>query len=138
MRAAIIKNGVVDNVVVVDDADDPGKYGAQECPDYVGPRWKYAEGKYTPPESAVQEPEPELPVTFVTATQAKIQLHRAGMLVQTENVIAQSGDVELQLWYAGAQTWRIDNSHVQQIGGAFGLTPEQIQEMFEAASQIDA
>jgi len=47
MRYAIIKNGIVTNVVLA-DAEFAAENGWIECPD-AGPTWTYADGIFTAP-----------------------------------------------------------------------------------------
>ena len=75
MKYAIIKNGVVDNVVLA-DAQIASDNGWIECP-AAGPGWTYANGVFTAP--AVVEPtEPPAPtkeqlMAELAALTAKIQ-----------------------------------------------------------------
>lgn len=87
---------------------------------------------------------PRLPEPWerVSATQAKIQLSRmkrgdTNLLAMTEQVVAASQDIELQIWFRDARNWAVDSPNVLKIGVAFGLTREEIQAAFEAASKIE-
>lgn len=109
--------------------------GVPEGVNLDGWTWNGAKSFAPPPDDSIP--------TTVPATQAKIQLYRTkrngtDLLTMTEALVGASGDRELQLWFNGTQNWRIDNPHVQNIGAYFGLSPEQIQAMFTAASQIEA
>jgi hypothetical protein len=53
-RWALIKNGVVDNVI--EQETQPQVYGTWvECPNYVGPNWLYVNGEFSPPPPPEEE-----------------------------------------------------------------------------------
>lgn len=54
-RFAVVLDGVVDNVVIWDPADQPAwvplEGVAAPCADHVGVGWRWLEGRFQPPES---------------------------------------------------------------------------------------
>jgi len=73
-RYAIIKNGIVSNVVVA-DAEIASANGWVECPD-AGPFWTYANGVFTEPvviEPTVITPTKEQLMAELATLTAKIQ-----------------------------------------------------------------
>jgi hypothetical protein len=87
-------------------------------------------------------PSPPTMALRVSATQAKIQLSRmkrgdTNLLAMTEQVVAASQDTELQIWFRDARNWSVSSPNVLKIGVAFGLSREDIQAAFEAASKIE-
>lgn len=86
-------------------------------------------------------PEMPKPEIAVASSQAKIQLSRmkrgdSNLYLMTADLVAKSGDLELQIWWAEAKRWRPSNVNVQKIGAAFGLSSEDILAAFDAASKI--
>lgn len=57
----------------------------------------------------------------VTRAQGRIWLHRAGILPAVTNAINASSDVELQIWWQDAQTWRRNNVHIETLGASFNI-----------------
>lgn len=82
---------------------------------------------------------PAPPVPDVSRAQARLQLHRAGLLKGVEAAIAAAGG-EVAIWYADAATWRRANPYIAQIGAALTppLTAGDIDDLFRAAALIDA
>lgn len=73
----------------------------------------------------------------VSRTQAKIALHRAGILDAVKTAV--SADPELEIWFTDATSWERNNPHVVALGeGAMALSSAQIDELFVAAAQIAA
>ena len=74
MRYAIIKNGVVDNVVLA-DAEFANAEGWVECPE-AGPGWTYANGVFTRPvsQATLATPTKEQLFAELQALTVKIQL----------------------------------------------------------------
>ena len=82
-------------------------------------------------------PDPVRAVTEVSRAQAKIALHRTGYLTAVEFMVEAEGG-EVAIWFADALNWRRDNPHVVTLGGALGLSPAEIDQLFTMASEIDA
>ncbi len=79
--------------------------------------------------------EPPFPST-VTAAQAKIALHNAGLLEQVKAVVAAHPYEIVRIWYGDANDWERGNAYVQALGVEIGLTDEQMDSLFIAASKI--
>lgn len=77
-------------------------------------------------------PMPDLMPQVVTRRQAKRALLAAGLLDDADAAIAQAGE-EAQIDWADALEFRRDNPLITAIGGALGLTSEQIDDLFRAA-----
>ena len=71
----------------------------------------------------------------ITPLQAKIALHRAGLLSTVEGMIAQSG-VETQLAWSAANDFERSSTLLNGMAQAIGLTSEQLDALFLSASQI--
>ncbi|AWB21250.1 hypothetical protein DA075_10285 [Methylobacterium currus] len=76
-------------------------------------------------------------VAEVSSAQAKIALSRAGHLSAVKDAVKQAGG-EVEIWYTDARTWQRSNAYVAQIGTALGLDAAAIDDLFAAASQIQA
>lgn len=83
------------------------------------------------------------PVTDVSAAQALVILERVptsagkslGQLV--EEWVSASGDRELKAWYTRATRWQITNPNIAKAAAQFGLSPQQVQYLFNEASKIE-
>lgn len=107
--------------------------------------WKLFEQQNFDPVKLTIFPWPEMDVQSVQAVQAKIQLHRtpsadgkSTLLAQTQGLVNASDDIELQLWFAEAANWRVDDPNVQKLGAVLKFKPEEIQALLNAASKIGA
>ena len=72
----------------------------------------------------------------IKPSQGKIQLHRIGLLDMVEEMIQNSNDKELKLFWEYALVWEIENIYINQMANALQMTPEQIQNFFFEASKI--
>lgn len=86
----------------------------------------------TPQAYAVPNPVP----ASVSRAQAKIALSRNGLLASVEQAVAAAGR-EVAIWFADALTWRRDNPNILSLGASLNLTPDQIDDLFRQAAQID-
>lgn len=75
----------------------------------------------------------DVPAT-ITRTQARLVLHRAGLLEKVLEVIA-SGGVEAQIWYE-ANEWNRASPVLAGMAQALGFTDEQVDNLFRAAGTI--
>lgn len=74
-----------------------------------------------------------VPLT-ITRTQARLVLHRAGLLDKVLEVIA-AGGVEAQIWYEAAE-WNRASPVLAGMAKALGFTDEQVDNLFRAAGAI--
>lgn len=81
-------------------------------------------------------PPPQVPVS-VTRFQARAALHIAGLLDQVEAAIA-AGDVIDQLAWADASEFRRNSPMLKRVASEIGLTPEQVDDLFFSAVDIEA
>jgi hypothetical protein len=70
----------------------------------------------------------------ITRTQARLVLHRAGLLDKVLEVIA-AGGVEAQIWYE-ANEWHRASPILAGMAQALGFTDEQVDNLFRAAGAI--
>lgn len=98
-----------------------------------------------PWDSSISPPGADL---SVSSAQAMIQLSRMehdGSIVPGATTLAEavtklvenSGDQELQAWFARAGRWVITNQNVRKIGYALKLDDEAIRKAFEEAAKIE-
>lgn len=71
----------------------------------------------------------------VTTRQAKLALFAAGMLDAADAALAQAGKAA-QIEWEYAVTFERSNPLIAQVGGALGLTEEQIDDLFRAAAAL--
>lgn len=70
----------------------------------------------------------------ITRTQARLVLHRAGLLGNVLKVI-EAGGVEAQIWYEAAE-WNRSSPVLAGMAQALGFTDEQVDNLFRAAGAI--
>lgn len=70
----------------------------------------------------------------ITRTQARLVLHRAGLLTEVLKVI-EAGGVEAQIWYEAAE-WNRSSPVLAGMAQALGFTDEQVDNLFRAAGAI--
>lgn len=91
-------------------------------------RW-LAEGNTPDP----ADPPPPVVVTSVTMRQARLALHRTGMLSQVDAAIT---DAEARIEWEYAQTVERTSPLVTHLAAGLGLTEGQIDELFVLAATL--
>lgn len=84
---------------------------------------------------AISEP-PLPPVVAVTPAQARLALHRAGLLSQVQALAA--ADPEIAIWFDHALAWERTNPYVARLAQQLDppLTEAQIDELFRVAATL--
>jgi hypothetical protein len=72
----------------------------------------------------------------VSRAQAKIALHRAGLLDLVKTAVA--ADPEVQIWFDDATTWERQNPHVVALGDQLIGDAAGVDALFVQAAQIAA
>ena len=86
---------------------------------------------------ATSEPVPVPPAPLVvSASQAKIALYNAGLLEQVKTLVGEHPYEPVRIWYADANQWERGHVYVQALGAELGLTAEDIDALFQAASLL--
>jgi hypothetical protein len=80
------------------------------------------------------DPPPPIVITSVTMRQARLALHRAGLLAQVDAAIA--SDVEAQIEWEYAQTVERHSPLVQNLAAGLGLTEQQLDDLFTQAAGL--
>jgi hypothetical protein len=130
MRAAIIENGVVANIIEADNLGVfPGLVDATGAD--IGDLW---DG------SVFTKPPPLPPVVpaSVSRAQALAALSNAGLLTQAQDAANASTNPLVPIFWDNAQTFDRTSATVATLGAALGLTDAQIDSLFIAASTITA
>ena len=78
---------------------------------------------------------PQVPVK-VSRMQAKMALLGSGLLAAVEAAIAASDDAALKLYWAEASDFHRDHPALNGMTAVLGMTSEQVDDLFIAASQI--
>lgn len=78
--------------------------------------------------------DPDAVPATITRTQARLVLHRAGLLDQVLALIT-AGGVEAQIWYE-ANEWNRQSPVLAGMAEALGFTDEQVDNLFRAAGAI--
>lgn len=73
----------------------------------------------------------------IKPSQGKILLHRLGLLEQVNQMISQSTDVELSLFWEYALTWELENNYILSLGLVLGMQKEDVEDFFIEAAKIN-
>lgn len=131
MRAAVIQDGVVQNIIEVQSLDFmPGLVAATDAAD-IGDRWDGS--AFSKPEPVVKVPE------VVTMKQARLALLAAGKLADVDTAISampatDSQAARIQWEYSAIVERR--SSLVASLGSAIGLNDAQIDALFIQAQSL--
>lgn len=135
-RYAIVVDGVVDNIIVADDAF-AAEQGGVACPSGVEIGWTYDGDDFAAP--IVSPEDRRATIRPVTMRQARLALLAAGVLGDVAPALAalpspHRDAAEIEWEYASEV--RRDAPLIAALGGALGLTEDQIDDLFEAASAL--
>jgi hypothetical protein len=100
--------------------------------------WKEQEANVVVPElggGTITPPEPPPPVVIasVTMRQARLALHRAGLLDQVDAAIT---DAEARIEWEYATTVERNSPLVQNLAAGLGLTEQQLDDLFTQAAGL--
>lgn len=107
-----------------------------ECPENCNLDWTFDGLTFSEP--VTPEPEPFIP-TSVTMRQARIALHRNGLLNGVEGAIQTMDEpfrTEAEIEWEYAQTVDMDSQFTQMLAAAIGLNQEQLNDLFIQASTL--
>lgn len=135
-RFAIIENGIVGNIVIA-DAEFAQEQGWLAAPDDVEIGWTYDGNDFAAP--VVSPEEIRAAIRPVTMRQARLALLAAGVLGDVAPALAalpspHRDAAEIEWEYASEV--RRDAPLIAALGSALGLTEDQIDDLFEAASAL--
>jgi hypothetical protein len=77
---------------------------------------------------------PAMPVSEVSAAQAKLALDAAGLLDDVEAMIAAHPVRAVQIWFSDANTWERSHPYIAALGLEMDLDEDAIDGLFAAAS----
>lgn len=127
MRAAVIENGIVTNIIEVDALDVfPGLVDAAGA--HIGDTWNGA--AFSRP-AAVPAPVP----TSISPAQARLALDAFGLLDKVDAAVAVA-DKKTQIVWAQATSIERHSPTVAAMAAALGLTDAQIDALFIAGAAI--
>lgn len=135
MRAHVIENGVIANIIVVAALDAlPGLMliDADLHPGNIGDGW---DGAQVIPAPVPPEPVP----TEVTMRQARLALLGAGLLTNVDaaiNAMPEPAKSAARIEWDYSSAVQRHNGFVQQLGPALGLTDAQIDDLFRVAATL--
>lgn len=100
--------------------------------------WRSQEPQPTDLAALVQEylDRPAPPVVEVTPRQARLALLNAGLLDTVETELAKPENKAAQIEWQYANAIRREDDLIATIGGALGLTEQQIDDLFAAAAAL--
>ena len=138
-RYAIVFGGVVNSTPEYDSAPEFAPPVqcielSEDSPVEAG--WRYVDGEFLEP--LIPEPESVVPEK-VTMRQARLALHKAGILSSVQSAIDDLPDphrTEAQIeWDYSSEMYR-HRDFVQMLGSQLGLTEEQIDDLFIQAATL--
>lgn len=126
MRAAVIENGIVSNIILVDSLDAlPGLVAAADA--HIGDTWDGA---------TFSRPAPAVPIpASISPAQARLALLGAGLLDQVEAAVS-AADLVTQIAWQQATSIERDSPTVAALSAALGLTSGQLDALFIAGAAI--
>jgi len=134
MIRALIKNGLVDNMVLWDGVTEwtppEGVTMVSNPPAGVGIGWAYSGGTFTAP-----TPPPAPVPAEVPQWQARRALHAAGLLTAVEAAVAASSE-DVKITWEYAPNIRRDSPMIAALAPVLGLTDAQLDDLFRAAAAI--
>lgn len=140
MRIAIIRDGLVVNVIEADGAFDPGDGTLAAPAEEAGPGWTYDGAKFTPPPDVVRAPDA---VSMFQAREALRRTERAdgGNLLDAVGAFVDSQRTEqptLALAWEYATEVERRGVFVTTLAAKFGLDDAALDELFRRAATISA
>lgn len=72
----------------------------------------------------------------ITPTQGRILLKQMGILDQVNQMVEQSEDQALQIYWEYSLSWDRDNPYISSMANLLGMSEEDLDELFIQASQI--
>ena len=105
-----------------------------------GTKYIYEQLRFNPPMSdealdkEVAKRKDELKVKVITPRQARLALHRAGLLDKVGSMLA--ADKEMELWWEYSLDIQRNNEMVIALGMQLGLTEAQLDQLFVDGSKL--
>lgn len=136
-RAALVRGGVVENVIIAGEGFDPGEgceLIAVHDTSLVGPGWTFDGALFAAPAA----PRPLVPEA-VTARQARLALLGAGKLAHIEQALGAMPGVQgeaARIEWEYATDIRRDSPLIAALAPALGLTEAQVDALFIAAAGL--
>lgn len=102
--------------------------------------YQYEQLRFNPPMSdeaidkAVAKRKDELKVKVITPRQARLALHRAGLLDEVATMLA--ADKEMEIWWEYSLDIQRDHEMVIALGTQLGLTEAQLDQLFVDGSKL--
>lgn len=140
MRAALIRDGVVENIILASPTYQPESDTdliVLEDGLAVGPGWAWDGREFTPP--APEEPEPPAVPQKVTARQARLALLGLGYLDYVEQAIRSMTGPEgaaARIEWEYTSTIERGSPLIGALAPALGLTSEQVDMIFIVADGL--
>lgn len=133
-RAAIVVEGVVANIILVDPssdwAPDEGEL-IRDIPDTANIGDSFSDGSFTPP----PPPAPSVP-TSISQAQGMIILFNRGLLSTVRTMVKNHPYEPIRLWFDYAGVWERANPYLNALALELGLTEDQIDDLFIAAAKL--
>lgn len=138
MRYALVKNGVVENVIEADGTMQVPADTTAIATSEAGPGWTYADGVFSPPTPPLNSV-PEL----VTLAQARaIMKLRPGknlgptLFDEANTIVSTSGNIPLQEFWERGDVFHRNSETLATLATQLGLTNDEVDQLFRDASAI--
>lgn len=130
MRIALIREGVVENVIEAGDGFTPGEGLVAVSTETAGPGWRYDGEAFFPPDPAL-EPVPQ----EIEMWRARAALAQINLLSIADEKAAQSGAVIAEFW-KGATAIRRDSPTLVAFAESIGIKSAELDELFRIAARL--
>ena len=128
IRAAVIENGIVVNMVAAEDHEISSSIIVADIDTDIGDNWDGI--KFT------KKPPAPIPVPIsVSPRQIRQALTRANLRASVESAIA-AGDQDTKDWYEYATEFQRTNPHVINMGIALNVSESQLDDLWRLAGSL--
>ena len=135
MRMALVRDGVVENVIEADPDFNPGEGVVMIPSEIAGPGWAHDASGFHPPPSV--EDVADVPVQ-IALWQARAVLERRGLLAAANSAVTLAGDEVLRaVWEYGNVISR-SSPGLAALANALGLSGADVDELFREAASLEA
>lgn len=135
MRMALVRDGVVENVIEADPDFNPGEGVVMIPSEIAGPGWAHDAFGLRPPPSV--EDVADVPVQ-IALWQARAVLERHNLLAAANSAVTLAGDEVLRaVWEYGNVISR-SSPGLAALANALGLSGADVDELFREAASLEA
>ncbi len=135
MRMALVRDGIVENIIIAEPGFDPGEGVVMVPSDVAAPGWVQDAFGLRPPPSV--EDVADVPAQ-IALWQARAVLERRGLLTAANSAVALAGDDVLRaVWEYGNVISR-SSPGLAGLASALGLSGADVDALFREAASLEA